>query len=96
LSVQPAEWPRNVVLAMTAAARILVVDDERALKNALCKTLQAIGHRAEGLVVERRGGRIWAEATEGEGACFRLTLPQPAGRRPHTAMWVETLPEELR
>jgi len=29
-------------------------------------------------VVQRHGGRIWAQAAPGEGACFRFTLPQKA------------------
>jgi hypothetical protein len=44
-------------------------------------------------VVERHGGRIWAEAAEGLGACFRLTLPQSTGRWPAT---METIPGDLR
>jgi signal transduction histidine kinase len=46
-------------------------------------------------VVERHGGRIWAEAAEGLGACFTLTLPQPTGRRA-AGMWIETLPGDLK
>jgi signal transduction histidine kinase len=45
-------------------------------------------------VVERHGGRIWAEATEGLGACFRLTLPLPFGRSP-PGMWAESMPGDL-
>jgi len=45
-------------------------------------------------VVERHGGRIWAEAVEGQGACFRLTLLQPTSRRP-AGMWMETASGDL-
>jgi PAS domain S-box-containing protein len=31
-------------------------------------------------VIERHGGRIWVESEEGEGACFRFTLPAPRGK----------------
>lgn len=39
-------------------------------------------------IVERHGGRIWAEAVEGEGACFRLTL----GSAPAPALSARRLP----
>jgi len=30
-------------------------------------------------IVERHGGRIWAEAHAGEGAAFSFTLPMSSG-----------------
>jgi signal transduction histidine kinase len=48
-------------------------------------------------VIERHGGRIWAEAVEGQGACFRLTLaPQQTAGRRLAGMWMETVSGELR
>jgi hypothetical protein len=30
-------------------------------------------------IVTRHGGKIWAEAKPGEGACFYFTLPEDPG-----------------
>ena len=45
-------------------------------------------------VVEAHGGRIWAEAREGQGTTFRFVLPQPGGRtgRARTAPLQEVPP----
>ncbi len=37
-------------------------------------------------IVAKHGGRIWAEAAPGQGACFRFTLPPAAAPAPLTAL----------
>lgn len=45
----------------------------------------AIAHR----IVERHGGKIWAESREGEGATFFFTLPEQQGSKPEIAAEVD-------